>query len=240
MTVFVVGASGATGKWLVARLLSFGHHVQALVRETASVPESWQTNPQISLIRGSISEMSPEVLVPHLEGCQGIACCLGHNLTLKGIYGKPRKLVTEALRTLCAAVSILSPPKPLRFVLMNSTGNRNRDLLEPLSFGEKLLIGLIRQLLPPHVDNEQAADYLRVEIGKADPRIEWVVVRPDTLIDQDTVSAYQAFPSPTRSALFNPGKTSRINVGDFMARLLVEKQCWEEWKGQMPVLYNQV
>ncbi|WP_202928100.1 hypothetical protein [Cyclobacterium salsum] len=38
--------------------------------------------------------------------------------------------------------------------------------------------------------------------------------------------------------LFNPGKTSRIHVGDFMARPLVENALWEHWKGQMPVLYN--
>ncbi|WP_439482708.1 hypothetical protein [Cyclobacterium plantarum] len=31
---------------------------------------------------------------------------------------------------------------------------------------------------------------------------------------------------------------SRINVGNFMARLLVEIECREQWKGQMSVLYN--
>ncbi|WP_162417947.1 SDR family oxidoreductase [Cyclobacterium roseum] len=97
---------------------------------------------------------------------------------------------------------------------------------------------MIRHLLPPHADNEQASEYLRLEIGAKDPHIEWVVVRPDSLIDQSEVTAYQAFPSPTRSALFNPGKTSRIHVGNFMARLLVENELWEQWKGQMPVLYN--
>ncbi|MFO7823553.1 MAG: hypothetical protein R6V72_06415 [Cyclobacterium sp.] len=30
----------------------------------------------------------------------------------------------------------------------------------------------------------------------------------------------------------------RIHVGNFMARLLVENECWEQWKGKMPVLYN--
>ncbi|MDN3689150.1 NAD(P)-dependent oxidoreductase [Cyclobacterium jeungdonense] len=239
MTVFIAGASGATGKLLVDQLLSMGHQVRALVRETATLPDSWETNPQLTLIHGSISEMSPQVLAPYLQGCQGIASCLGHNLTLKGVYGKPRKLVTEALRSLCAAVRILPPEHPMRFVLMNTAGSRNANLRESLSAGEKLLIGLIRHLLPPHTDNEQAAEYLRAEIGAGDPQIEWVVVRPDSLVDHSEVTAYQAFPSPTRSALFNPGKTSRINVGNFMARLLVENELWEQWKGQMPVLYNQ-
>ena len=31
----------------------------------------------------------------------------------------------------------------------------------------------MRLLLPPHVDNEQAADYLRTEIGQRDDAVEW-------------------------------------------------------------------
>ena len=49
---------------------------------------------------------------------------------------------------------------------MNTTGNRNRDLPEPISFAQKCVIGLLRLLLPPHVDNEKAADFLRTEIAQ--------------------------------------------------------------------------
>ena len=63
-------------------------------------------------------------------------------------------------------------------------------------------------------------------------------VRPDTLINEDNVTEYELYASPIRSALFNPGKTSRINVGNFMARLIVENDLWNKWKGQMPVIYN--
>jgi hypothetical protein len=52
------------------------------------------------------------------------------------------------------------------------------------------------------------------------------------------VSEYELYASPTRSALFNPGKTSRVNVGCFMAKLIVENDLWNKWKGQMPVIYN--
>ena len=64
---------------------------------------------------------------------------------------------------------------------MNTTGNRNRDLNEPISFAQKCVIGLLRLLLPPHVDNEKAADYLRTQIGQNNASIEWVAVRPDGL-----------------------------------------------------------
>jgi hypothetical protein len=121
---------------------------------------------------------------------------------------------------------------------MNTAGNRNRDLDEPIPFGERCVVGLLRVLLPPHVDNEQAADYLRTQIGQDDATIEWAAVRPDTLLDRDQVTEYEVHPSPTRSAVFDPGSTSRINVAHFMARLIAEGDTWDRWKGQMPVIYN--
>lgn len=45
-------------------------------------------------------------------------------------------------------------------------------------------------------------------------------------------------PAPTRSAIFNAGQTSRINVAHFMADLLTDDTRWSAWSGQMPVLYN--
>ena len=121
---------------------------------------------------------------------------------------------------------------------MNTAGNRNRDLNEPISFGQRFVIGLIRLLLPPQVDNEKAAEYLRTQIGQNDKYIQWAAVRPDNLIDEENVTEYEAHLSPIRSAIFNAGRTSRINVGHFMADLITDDTTWNKWKGQMPVIYN--
>ena len=121
---------------------------------------------------------------------------------------------------------------------MNSSGNSNRDLKEKISLGQKCVIGLIRCLVAPHADNEQAADFLRTEIGQNDEMIEWVAVRPDGLVNEDEVSAYEAYVSPIRSAIFDAGKISRINVAHFMKTLISDQSLWDEWKGQMPVLYS--
>ena len=121
---------------------------------------------------------------------------------------------------------------------MNTTGNRNRDLNEPISFAQKGVVGLLRLLLPPHVDNEQAADHLRSQVGPSDMPIEWAVVRPDNLIDEAETTPYELHPSPIRSAIFDAGQTSRINVGHFMAELITSDAVWQKWQGQMPVIYN--
>lgn len=237
MTTLILGASGATGKHLVGQLLKDGQKVKVIVRASANIPDSWN-NDNVSVIKANISEIDESELSKHVEDCDAVACCLGHNLTWKGIFGKPRRLVTDAVSAICHAIERNAPESPTKFVLMNTVGNRNRDLAEPISFGEKIVIGLIRLLLPPHSDNEKAADFLRQNIGQKNAWIEWVAVRPDTLLDDDEVTGYEVLASPSTSAIFKPRKTSRINVANFMARLIEERDLWNKWKGQMPVIYN--
>jgi hypothetical protein len=184
------------------------------------------------------SENSEDKMAEYIQDCDVVTSCLGHNMSWKGIYGKPRKLVTDAVNLLCEAIKKNAPNKPINFVLMNTTGNSNRDLNEPISVGQKFVIGLLRLLLPPHVDNEKAAEYLRTKIGQKNNFIEWVAVRPDGLVNADVVTEYEIYPSPTRSAIFDAGKISRINVGHFMAELISENDLWNRWKGQMPVIYS--
>lgn len=238
MTTLVVGASGATGRQLVEQLLNMGQKVKVIVRLPEKLPASWKHHDSVSIIKAGVLDIAEDEMADLVKDCQAVASCLGHNMTWKGIYGQPRKLVTDAVRLLCHAIKKNSPEAPIKFVLMNTVGNRNRYLQEPISPGERLVIGLIRLLLPPHPDNEKAADYLRVNIGQKDPSIEWVVVRPDSLINEEEVTDYKLFASPIRSPIFNAGKTSRINVGHFMAKLMTDNDTWNEWKGQMPVIYN--
>lgn len=238
MTILIAGASGATGQQLVEQLLIQGHKVKAIVRSHESLPESWKNNAHLQIISARILDLSDTDLRKHVLDCDAVASCLGHNLTWKGVYGHPRKLVTEATGRLCHAIEANKPESPIKYVLINTTGNRNRDLPEPISFAQKCVIGLLRLLLPPHVDNEKAADYLRTQVGQNNKFIEWVAVRPDSLINEDHVTDYEIHPSPTRSAIFNAGKVSRINVGNFMANLIHDNALWNTWKGQMPVIYT--
>lgn len=238
MTILVAGANGATGRHLVDHLLRGGHKVRAIVRNPAKLPALLRDRKDLSVIQGSILDLSDAEMADLVRGCDAVASCLGHNLTLKGVYGHPRRLVTDAVQRLCKALEASDPDGRKKFLLMNTSGNRNRDLPERISFAQRLVIGLLRLVLPPHVDNEQAADYLRTRIGQSHPQIEWAAIRPDGLIDEDEVTDYEIHPSPVRSPIFNSGKTSRINVGHFMSDLITNEGLWKRWKGQMPVIYN--
>ena len=238
MNVLIVGASGATGRLLVEQLLGRGHFVQVIVRSPDKLPEALRNHDRLSVIHASVLDLSDAELAKHVNGCDAVASCLGHNPDLKGIYGQPRRLVTDATRRLCQAIRANKPELKIKFVLMNTAGNSNRDLDEPVSLAQKGIIGLLRLLLPPQVDNEQAADYLRSEVGQSDRLIEWAAVRPDNLLDEAEVTNYEVHPSPIRSAIFDAGQTSRINVGHFMTDLITDDKIWQKWKGQMPVIYN--
>jgi len=239
MTTLVVGASGATGRLLVEQLLNRGQDVRIVVRSLNTLPETIKNHDHVSIIQASVLELTDEEILQHVKGCDAVASCLGHNISFKGIYGSPRRLVTDAARRLCAAIMENKSDMPVRFVLMNTAGNSNRDIAEDISFKQKCVIWLLRLLLPPHVDNEKAADFLRTHIGQKNREVEWAVVRPDNLIDESEVTDYDVFPSPIRSAMFDAGTTSRINVAHFMAELITDHDTWIKWKGQMPVIYNE-
>ena len=238
MVALVVGANGATGSQLVRVLLNRNVNVKVIVRETAKLPDDIRTHKNLTIKEASILQLSDSELVNYIKDCEAVASCLGHNISLKGIYGNPKMLVTDSVKKLCTAIKENNPAKPVKFILMNTTANNNKDINEKLTFMEKLVFSLLRNLLPPQLDNERAADYLKKDIGNNNKIIEWSIVRPDTLINENTVSEYSVFSSPIRSPIFDAGKTSRINVGHFMSELITTDNVWEKWKGKMPVIYN--
>ncbi len=238
MTILVVGATGATGRLLVKQLLDEGHSVKAVVRSKEKLSELEETYPRLIQIKGTVLAMSDVELADILEDCDSVCSCLGHNLSFKGMYGKPRRLVRDSLMKLCSAIEANRPENPVKFILMNTNGNTNRDLEEHYALKERFILKLLEILLPPHTDNIEAAEYLRTQIGNQHPNIEWVAVRPDSLIDEETVTPYTLEPSPVRGVIFDSGKTSRINIANFMARLCYDPGLFEQWKGQMPVIYN--
>ena len=234
MKVLVVGASGATGRLVVDQLLSRGIEVNAIVRSLGALPDS----PNLYKIQASVHNLTSSEMAIHIKDCNAVVSCLGHNLTFKGIFGKPRLLVTDTLQCICRAIKSNETGGAVKVILMNTTGNSNRDIPETPPLSQRIVIAILRVLLPPHVDNENAADYLRTQIGQNDKAIEWVAVRPDTLTDEKEVTEYNVHTSPIRNAIFDSGATSRINVGNFMAELILNESTWLKWKGHMPVVYN--
>ena len=238
MTSLVVGATGATGRLLVEQLLNQGEKVKVIVRSVADFPQSLKQNDQLMITKASLLDMTDSELLAQVEGCRAVASCLGHNLTFNGMFCQPRRLVTDGVQRLCHAIEKTKADFPVKFILMNTTGNQNTQAGETVSTAQSVAIGLIRHLIPPHADNEVAAAYLQSNFERNQKVIEWAAVRPDSLINAESVTDYETYPSPVRSAIFDAGKTSRINVAHFMSKLIINDGIWEKWKYQMPVIYN--
>jgi nucleoside-diphosphate-sugar epimerase len=238
-TVLVFGASGATGLHLVRALLAGGHTVRAVVRSADKLPDDIRQHANTAVVIASVADMTDAEMADAVRGCGAVLSCLGHNMTFRGMYRDDRLLITNALRRLVASVEAAKPVEKVKFVLMNTVGAANPDADDDVGCAQSCATSCLRCCVPPHGDNEQAAEYLRSGVGQHHPSVEWVVVRPDGLTDDAVATPSYAVPSPVRS-IFSGYVTSRANVGAFMARLAGEPALWARWAGAMPVLYDRV
>jgi nucleoside-diphosphate-sugar epimerase len=241
MKVLVLGATGATGRLVIQQLINRKVELKAVIRKDSSLLKDLEKNKLLECIWGNISEFDINKNMDLINDCDAVICCLGHNITFKGLFGKPRMLVSDSIKNICDAISKTQKEKvkvKVKLILMNTTGNMNKKIKENYSFGDRIVLSLLNILLPPQKDNVEAARYLSNNIGENNSKIEWIAVRPDTLINEENESEYEIIESPKRSPVFDAGKTSRINVAHFMVELLHNNELWNLWKFKMPVIYN--
>jgi nucleoside-diphosphate-sugar epimerase len=225
-----------TGQQLVKQLLDRNHEVRVIVRSPDKLSAEVLENPKTTVIVASVLDLTDEELTEHVRNCDAVVSCLGHVMNFKGLIGEPKKLCTVATQRLCTAIENNNPPEPSKFILMNSVGVRNPDLKEKRAWYERGLLTLLRHFLPPHRDNENAAEHLHRNIGTQNKHIEWCIVRPDSLIDAE-VSSYDINESPT-TGIFSGRPTSRSNVAHFMIELTENAELWHKWSSRMPVIMN--
>ena len=237
MSVLVLGASGATGSLVVRQLIRRKIETRILIRKSAKLTKEIKESKFVEIVKGNINELNSNEMEQLLQNCDVVISCLGHNITFKGMFGHPRYLVRDAARSVCEAAKKSSNGK-VKLILMSTTAYTNKLSKEKNSLGEKLIFSLLTLLLPPQRDNVQAANLLIRQIGTQDEKIEWIGVRPDTLIDEECESSYEICKSPKRSPIFNAGKTSRINVSHVMAELATDEELWKKWLFKTPVIYN--
>ena len=235
MTVLVLGATGMTGRSVVAQLLANGHRVRIIVRSVEKISAEIVNNPNLETIPAVLLDLSDHHLAKQVKGCSAIISCLGHNMDFKGIFGQPRRLCTETVRRVCAAIEKQSIHST-KFILISSVGVTSPTDTNKRSWFDRALLFLLRHTLPPHRDNETAAQYLRDIIGTKHKTIEWCCVRPDSLINAE-ISNYQLSLSPV-TGITTGRPTSRKNVGHFMVELVENSNSWKKWKFEMPVVMN--
>ena len=181
---------------------------------------------RLVLHENNLLDLSHEDLKSMTKDCSAVVSCLGHNLTFKGIYGKAsRYLVTKATMRLTAAM-----PASSKFILMGSEGVAHPDD-DPRSFGDRVILALVRLLLPPHNDNEAAAAFLY-----ENEKYDWTICRPTNLIDVDQASGRYDILAKPPGKLISANAVSRANVAHFMVKLMTDDQTFETYKHKTPVI----
>jgi hypothetical protein len=138
---------------------------------------------------------------------------------------------------LCRAIDASQSSAPVKLILMSSVSvHRPGGLDVRRGRAERAFMWILRSLVPPSKDNQRAADFLVEHIGTDIRSVQWVVVRPDTLVDGG-VSTY-ALHEHLVSSLFKPDKTNMANVAHFMGELVEAPRVWEAWQGKLPVIIN--
>lgn len=236
-TVLLVGGTGRTGRRVAEQLLGRGVRVRAIVRPGSRLPPGVAGDPGLAVIEASLPSLSDEELRRHLGGCDAVVSCLGHVLSLRGVFGLPRDLVTRATARLCRGIESLEPATPVKLVLMSSVSvHRTGGLDVRRGILERAFLWVLRAVVPPARDNQKAADFLLGEVGPKNPFVQWVIVRPDSLLEGE-VSEYTLHEGLV-SSLFAPGRTNMANVAHFMCELVTNPGTWARWQSGLPVVVN--
>jgi uncharacterized protein YbjT (DUF2867 family) len=237
-TVLLLGGTGRTGSRVLQQLLSRGVRVRAVVRSAERLPADAAEHPDLTVVEADLLSLSDEQVRAQVESCDVVISCLGHTISLRGVFGPPRDLVTRSVERVYRAIQTARPAQPVKLILMSSVSvNRHGGLDTRRGRFERAVLWMQRGLVPPGRDNQRAVDFLHDVIEAADPCVQWVAVRPDTLKEGD-ITEY-ALHEGLVDSLFRPGETNRANVAHFMCELATDSEAWAAWQGRLPVIVNE-
>jgi uncharacterized protein YbjT (DUF2867 family) len=237
MDVLLLGGTGRTGGRVLRQLLGRGIRVRAVVRSAARLPAGVVDDPRLTVVEADLGSLSDAQVGEQVDGCDAVISCLGHTISVKGVLGPPRDLVSRSIERVYRATRELRPAQPVKLILMSSVSvSRTGGLDARRGRFERAVVWTLRGLVPPARDNQRAADFLHGVIEASDPYAQWVAVRPDTLKEGD-VTEY-ALHDGLVDSLFRPGETNMANVAHFMCELATDPELWAAWRGKLPVIVN--
>ena len=89
----VLGATGATGKYVVRYFLEKDYIVKAVVRSAEKMQSLLSSmegfefdKKKLILKEASVLDLTEQEFLELLNGCQSVVSCLGHNMTFSGIF----------------------------------------------------------------------------------------------------------------------------------------------------------
>jgi uncharacterized protein YbjT (DUF2867 family) len=207
MKIFILGASGRTGKHIVAKALENGHSVHALVRDTNKLKI---IHPDLKIFEGS--SLKPEDIRQGLKGCQAAVSCL--NISRKSDFPwarlvAPPDLLSSSLKNLAMAMSAEGIN---RVIIMTAAGAGDSWNQMPWWFKGLIKSSNIWVTYQDHGKQEK----LMEESGLA-----WTIVRPvglnDKMDEENIIASIDGNPTPGFAI-------SRLAVAAFIVNELTDNK----------------
>jgi uncharacterized protein YbjT (DUF2867 family) len=195
--VLIVGATGGTGRQLVAQALARGYAVTALVRDPSRLQIS---HPQLTVIQGNVLDETS--VGAAMRGQEAVLSALGHKR-----FFYPNRILSEGTRNILRAMEIHGVP---RLVCETSLGMGDSAGRMGLYF----TLFVIPVILPFYF-----WDKTRQERMIARSKVEWVIARPGMLTNGDKRG--RAREGRQVGGFLLTVRISRADVAEFMLDQLV-------------------
>ena len=208
--VLIVGATGGTGRQLVAQALEQGYVVTALARDPGKLKIE---HPQLQVIKGDVLDYT--TVEKAVRGQDAVVSALGHKR-----FWYPTRILSEGTRNVLCA--------------MEAHGVRRLVCETSLGIGDSTgrmglyyTLFVVPVILPFYFWDKTRQERL-IEASK----VEWVIVRPGVLTNADRWGAYRHGRSVGNFVW--TVRISRADVADFMLNQLADDShlgtavgvCW--------------
>lgn len=197
MKILVLGATGATGRLIVANAIKQGHDVVALVRSTAKAADIAGA----ALVEGDARDEA--AITRAISGCDAVISSLGTPMS-------PFREVTLLSTATTALVSVMKGQNIQRLVCITGMGAGDSR-----GHGGFFYDRVFQPLMLGHVYEDKDRQEAIVKASGLD----WTIVRPTVLNDKPARGNVRAV---TDLSGFHGGAISRADVADFVVRQIAE------------------
>jgi putative NADH-flavin reductase len=201
--IIVFGATGGTGKQVVAQALQAGHEVSVVIRN----PDAFTIqHKNLEMIKGNVFETI--TFSNTLKGKDSVISCLGVQ------HKKPTKVYSEGIKNIMQAMQ----KENISRIICLSAG---AVIVPPNS---SLLLKFITKNVLQRLFRHMYADMLLMEEILRKTDLNWTGVRPPWLRNTQETGKYRI---AIHEHLSNPSKISRADLAHFIVKHLDDEKTFK-------------
>lgn len=167
MKIAIFGATGFSGKAILAEALKQGHEVKILVRDSSKIQNRHKN---LTIIEGDV--LNQQIVASFLKFQEVVIQCLG--IGGKG-DGKPNSFISNATKII---VEEMQTQNIKRLVAMSNVGAGNSNSFLPIIF-TKIILPYFMKWLKEIIDDKN-----RMEPIIMNSNLDWTIVRCPNIVDK--------------------------------------------------------